>query len=167
MTESVRLRRLRGFLQVAAVGLFLSTAVELLSVEHYADPWQFAPFVLCALGLLAVVADWRRPSRGTGLALRAVTLVVALGSVLGLYFHLSGNLEFAREIDPEAGGWSLAQDAFTGGNPLLASGVLVAGAAFGLAASFARVPQPAAEPAAFGAPSDAGATSRSLSPAGR
>lgn len=135
MTEAVRPRRLRGFLLGVSAALFTGTVVELVAVEHYADRLQLIPFALCGLGLLALAAVWRRPARGTVLALRGVMAAAAAGSLVGVYFHVVGNLEFARELRPDAGTWELAWETVTGGNPIGASGILLVGAALAIAAT--------------------------------
>lgn len=137
MSERARLGRLAGLLNLLAAGLLVGTAVELLTVEHYADRLQLIPFALCTAGLLALVGAWRWPGRPMALAVRAVMGLLVLGSALGAYFHVVGNIEFAREIAPRIGGVALAKDAVAGGNPLLAPGALAVAAAIALAATFA------------------------------
>lgn len=61
------------------------------------------PLVLCGVGLLTVVAALARPRKGTLFAVRVVMLLVALGGVVGIALHLLSNLEFDREIRPNAG----------------------------------------------------------------
>ena len=145
MSGDSTLRRLRIFLQLLAATLFAGTIVELLAAKHYADLLQLVPFGLCGLGLLTLGVVWTRPSRLTVLALRATMTVIALGSLLGVYEHIRGNLEFAREIHPRASTISLLQTAFTGRNPLGAPGLLAVAAAVAIAATVAMVTDPAEE----------------------
>lgn len=148
MTEAATLRRLRGVVLAVSAALFAGTVVELVAVEHHADRLQLIPFALCGLGLLALAAVWRRPARGTVLALRGVMAAAAAGSLVGVYFHVMGNLEFARELRPDAGLQGLAWETFTGGSPIGASGILLVGAALAIAATAgAGSPTPAPEAA--------------------
>ncbi|MBE0690711.1 MAG: hypothetical protein IH587_11385, partial [Anaerolineae bacterium] len=81
-------QRLRLALFLAAGSMFVITPVELWLTEHFQEPIQLIPFVLCGLGLVALGAALFRPSRSTIRALRAVMIVVALGSFLGIGLHL-------------------------------------------------------------------------------
>lgn len=149
MNERVTLRRLATLLRLLSVGLFVGTVAELLMAEHYADLIQLVPFALCGIGLLTLGWDWRRPSRGSVLALRAVMAAITVGSLVGVYQHVRGNLGFVREVQPNADWRTLLQDTLTGGAPIGASGILVVGAVLALAASYANGAQ---------APADATAT---------
>lgn len=152
MNDGLTLRRLRRFLSLLAAFLFAGTIVELLAAEHYEGWQQLIPFALCGLGFLTTILAWRRPSRATVLALRGAMAVVIAGSLLGVYFHIQGNLGFARELDADAGAWKLVEDTFYGGNPIGASGILIVAALVATAATFATGVQ-AAEDAAPGAQS--------------
>lgn len=105
---------------VGAVGLLL----ELLLLEHFEDPWQWAPVVALGATLVASVAVAARPSRG---ALRIFQLVmlacVALGAI-GVFLHLDGNVEWELESTPDLGGWPLYWAAVRGAVPALAPGAL-------------------------------------------
>ena len=146
MNQDVTLRRLRAFLVLLATALFAGTIGELLAAKHYRDPIQLVPFALCGLGLLALGAIWTRPSRGAILAVRALMIVIALGSVLGVYEHLAGNYEFVHEVRPSADTWALAKATLTGRDPLLAPGILAVGAALAIAATYATAALEAARP---------------------
>jgi hypothetical protein len=147
MSQDLTLRRLRAFLVLLAAALFAGTIGELLAAKHYGDPIQLVPFALCGLGLLALGVIRTRPSRGTILAVRALMIVIALGSVLGVYEHIAGNYEFVREVRPGADAWSLAKATLTGRDPLLAPGILAVGAALAIAATYATAALEAARPA--------------------
>ena len=77
MSAPLTLRRLRTFLSALAAALFAGTIVELILEGHVEDQLQFVPFVLCGLGLAALVALRARPGRHTVLAVRAVMAVIA------------------------------------------------------------------------------------------
>ncbi len=145
MSDGLALERLQLFLRLLAIGLFSGTIAELLAVGHDGDPIQFVPFLLCGLGLLALAAVWKRPGAGSVLALRGIMTVIALGSLLGVYEHIAGNIAFVREIHPHASTATLVQAAVTGGAPLMAPGILTIGAAVAIAATYASAPQQAQE----------------------
>lgn len=137
MSAVLTLRRLRAFLRLLAAVLFVGTIGELVAAKHYQEPMQLVPFALCGLGLVFLAREWKRPSARTTLTLRAVMSVIALGSLLGVYEHIEGNLGFVRELHPDAAGWTLVQAALTGRDPIGASGVLAVGAALAIAATYA------------------------------
>jgi hypothetical protein len=128
--------RLRTFLLTLAVALCVGTVVELWLTDHLQTPLQFVPFVLCALGLAALIAVLLRPGRKTIWTLRAVMVVAALGALLGTYEHLEYNLEFAREINASKADAAPVWTALTGANPPLAPGVLGVTALIALAATY-------------------------------
>src|SRR4051812_13324404 len=47
--------RMRRFLLILTIFVFLATLVELVLEEHTKETLQFVPFALCAAGLIAVV----------------------------------------------------------------------------------------------------------------
>lgn len=135
MIHERALRQLGRFLHLLAIALFIGTILELIAAKHYDEPTQLIPFLLCGLGIGLVALAWGRPTVRTIRWLRAVMLVIAAGSVLGVYFHVSGNMEFAREIHPDASLWTLLRAGIQGRDPLLAPGVLAVAAAVSIAAT--------------------------------
>src|SRR5262245_35210608 len=97
MTTDGILARLRLFLLWVSGGMFAATVVELWFTEHMKSLVQLIPFFLCGLGVLMVALVLVDPRRATLLALRVSMLVIAAGSLLGLYEHLSSNLDFDVE----------------------------------------------------------------------
>lgn len=138
MDSATVVRRLRGFLLIVAGSICLGAPLELWLADHTESPAQLIPFALCAVGLLAVAAAFLRPSRGTLLALRLVMVLLLLGSGLGIYEHLAGNLAFAQEIRPSAELSALWPEALKGAAPLLAPGILALAALLALAATYAH-----------------------------
>jgi hypothetical protein len=136
MSADIVVARLRRFLLMLACFLCVGTVVELWLTEHYETPLQLVPFALCALGLIALVAVLLRPTRKTLWALRVVMAVTALGGLLGTYEHLQGNLELAREVRPDRANATPVASALTGGNPVLAPGVLGVTGLIALAATY-------------------------------
>jgi hypothetical protein len=137
MNERVALCRLATFLHLLAAGLFVGTIGELIAAKHYDSTMQLVPFALCGLGLLAVLALRTRPTRPVVLAIRALMLVIAGGSLLGVYEHVMGNLEFVHEVRRHADTMTVVKQTLQGGAPILAPGVLAVGAAVTLAATYA------------------------------
>jgi hypothetical protein len=136
MSAEVIVTRMRRFMLVLACFLCAGTVIELWLTEHTKTPIQFVPFVLCGVGLIALLAVLSRPTQRTIWALRAVMVVAALGGLLGTYEHLQGNLELAREVKPAQASAAPLASALTGGNPPLAPGVLGVAAVLALAATY-------------------------------
>ena len=138
MTPRATLSRLRAFLHALAAGLFLGTIGELLSVKHYGEPVRLIPFALCLLGLIVLAVAWFRPGRRVLLASTGLLTVIAASSLLGVYFHVEGNLELVHEVHRHPTTRQLVEAALTGRNPLLAPGTLAVAAVIALAALYAR-----------------------------
>jgi hypothetical protein len=136
LRAEVTLARLRRFLLALSVALLAGAVAELWLVEHTEDRLQLIPFVLCGLGGAAAVVALVRPGRATLWALRAVMLLVAAGSLLGVYLHVESNLELERELNPGMAAGQLLLGALGGANPLLAPGVLAVAALLALAATY-------------------------------
>jgi hypothetical protein len=136
MTTGEILRRLRMFLLLLSSCLFSGALLELWLVNHTEDLIQWVAFVLAGLGLFATlfVLLWRR--RATVLVLRTCMLVVVLGSFFGIYEHVINNIEFEREIRPNATFSQLARKGLSGANPLLAPGILAVAGFVALAATY-------------------------------
>lgn len=136
MNDTAVLHRLRTFLLWLAALLSAGALVELWAAEHTEEPLQWVPFILCGLSLIAIAAALLRPQRGVLLALRGVMLLMVLGSLLGIYEHVAGNIAFAQEIRPATAGFDLLLEGLTGANPLLAPGMLAVAALIALAATY-------------------------------
>src|SRR5829696_5057598 len=94
--------RLRRFLVILVALLCLGTTAELWLSKHTKDVIQVIPFVLCVVGFISVVAVLIRPKRSTILALRVVMIALVLGSLFGVYEHLTSNVDFETEMRPSA-----------------------------------------------------------------
>lgn len=138
MNDRTALRRLNRFLFLLAAGMFLGTIAELLAAKHYEDTIQLVPFALCGIGLLALAALKLRPTRPVILAIQGVMLVIAAGSLFGVYEHVTGNLEFVHEVRRNADRMTVIIDTLQGGAPVLAPGILAIGAIITLAATYAQ-----------------------------
>jgi hypothetical protein len=127
------LRRLLLALVVAGAG---GLALELLLLEHYDSPWQWAPLALLALVLLVGGAAAVRPGRRLLRTFQGLMTLCAAAGVLGVYLHYRGNVEFERESDPTRSGLVLFWEAIRGATPALAPGALAQLGLLGLAVTF-------------------------------
>jgi hypothetical protein len=136
MSPAEVLRRLRLFLLVLSAALFVGTLIELWLVNHKQDAVQILAFVFCGLGLLSTVGVLIRRSTATIRILRACMLLVVLGSLFGIYEHVTNNIEFEREIHPNSSTHQLLMKGLGGANPLLAPGTLAVAGLLAVAASY-------------------------------
>ena len=136
ITAAEVLRRLRKFLLVLSLLLFVGALVELLLVGHTVEFVQWIAFVLAGAGALSVSMSLFNFGPATVRLLRVCMIVVALGSFFGIYQHISGNIAFAREIHPDSSTSQLFWRGLQGGNPLLAPGVLAVAALLALSATY-------------------------------
>ena len=136
MTPADILSRLRRFLLLFSVLLFGGAVVELWLVNHKEDTLQLIPFGLCALGTAAALLALLRPRRATLWLLRGSMALVVCGTLLGIYLHLDGNIDFQREIDPGAPASDMLPSVLAGANPLLAPSILSVAAVVALAATY-------------------------------
>lgn len=136
MTAAEVLTRLRKFLLLLALFLFIGALVELYLVSHTKELVQWIAFVLAGAGALVSMWGLVGITPANVRVLRLCMLVVALGSLFGIYQHISGNVAFAREIQPNAAASQLFWRGLQGGNPLLAPGVLAVAALLALSATY-------------------------------
>ena len=76
-------------LAIAATG-FAGVIAELLLHEHWAEPWQVVPVVLCGAGLAAISAFAVSPGETTARLLEVAMLAAAAGAVIGMVQHTAG-----------------------------------------------------------------------------
>lgn len=130
--------RLRMILCSLAVLVYLITPIELILLEHTEDPQQLIPFAAAFFGL--VTAGWVLvdPTRARIMAARAVSVVIAVVTLIGVGLHFRANLELELEISPGTTAADVWLDAAFGAAPLLASGILLLGALLVLGATYAH-----------------------------
>jgi hypothetical protein len=136
MSAEVTLSRLRVFLLGLTAALLVGALVELVFSEHTAEPVQIVPFILCALGLIAIATALLSPQRRSLLLLSITMGLVGIGSLFGMYEHIMNNIAFQLEIDPNL---TLPQQIATGlggANPLLAPAILGIAAILALASVY-------------------------------
>ena len=136
MSAEVLVGRFRVFLLSVAGFSCVVTIVELWFEEHTGSAPQLIPFILCGLGVAVIAAALFRPQRFTLWLLRTVMAAMLAGSLFGLFEHVEHNLEFAREIRPNANFTVLLADTLHGANPLLAPGILALAAVLAIAATY-------------------------------
>ena len=114
----------RGILLIFVLGT-VGLGTELLLLGHFEEWRQWVPLVLLALGLILLAA--RMLYRGAVILrlFRLTMLAFVLGGMVGLWFHLSANMEFELEMYPTLGGLELLSKALGGAMPALAPGALV------------------------------------------
>jgi uncharacterized membrane protein YqjE len=124
MSENPVTHRLRQFVLGLAALATLVTPLELIFVEHYSEPLMIIPLVLIGLSLLAIIAIVFWPNAKVFKVFRGVMLLLIVGSAVGVFFHLRGNVEVVQEVDSELQGLSRIWGIVTGGAPALAPGLL-------------------------------------------
>lgn len=136
MTDLALVARFRQFLLWLTVAMCLGVIAELVLTDHMEEPLQWAPLIVCGLGALAALAVIFRPSRNTLWALRVIMLMAMVSGGVGVIAHVTGNLEFAQEINAAKANAAPLTAALTGGNPPLAPGALGATGLIALAATY-------------------------------
>ena len=114
----------RGLLLIFVLGT-VGLGTELLLLDHFEEWRQQVPLVLLVLGLVLVAI--RLFYRGAIILrlFRLIMLAFVLGGIVGLWFHLSSNMEFELEMYPTLTGLELLSKALGGAMPALAPGALV------------------------------------------
>jgi hypothetical protein len=119
------MHRISSLLTVILLVGAMGTLADLLLLGHVEGWQQLVPVVLLAAGV--VVGAWHLARWGS-VSLRAVQLLGGLyvvSGLLGVWFHYAGNLEFEREMAPDAAGWPLIKAVMTGATPALAPGTMI------------------------------------------
>jgi hypothetical protein len=143
MNDADVLKRLRRFLLLLSLFLLAGTMFELWLVQHYQDATQWTAFGIGALGIIGVLAAMFRTAGPTIWILRVCMVIVIAGSAFGVYEHISNNIHFALEIQPNLSSGELVMKGLRGANPLLAPGTFTVAAILAIAATYRT---PATEP---------------------
>ena len=136
MSEAALVSRFRAFLLLLACALCVGIIAELVLTGHYKEPLQLAPIALSVLGFVASLSVLLRPSPTTIRALQVIMIVAGLSGFVGVYAHLSGNLELAQEVNAAKASAAPLLTALTGRNPALAPGAMGVTAIIALAATY-------------------------------
>jgi hypothetical protein len=127
---------LRRFLLLLSLLALLTTLAELWLENHTQELLQWIPWVLCAIGLLALLPTLLRPGRATLSALRVAMVVVAIGGVVGIFIHLKENVEFEQQIRANVAFIDALLAGIKGTAPLLAPGSLTFAALIAIAGTY-------------------------------
>jgi hypothetical protein len=136
MSTQEVLRRLRLFLLALSSLLFAGTLLELSLVNHTEDAIQWLAVVLAGLGLLVTLSVLAKRLPVTVSLLRWSMILVIVGSLFGIYQHVSNNIAFEREIQPNSTWSHLMWRGLSGANPLLAPGTLAIAGLLSLAGTY-------------------------------
>jgi hypothetical protein len=136
MSQSLVLQQLRRFLLGVVAVIFIVTVFELILLDHTEEALQWMPFIVSGVGLFVTLGAWIAPSQIVIRTLRWVMIGVALSSLVGVYLHFTGNLAFAREINPSFTLSEAIWPAMKGSYPLLAPGILFLAGILGLVATY-------------------------------
>ena len=98
--------------------------IELALLRHADSFSQLIPHIVLLAGLLATVTVYLKPSAATLRAFQATMWLFVVIGMLGVFFHLKGNVEFATERDPSLSGFKLIWKVLRGATPALAPGAL-------------------------------------------
>ncbi len=114
----------RGLLLIFVLGT-VGLGTELLLLDHFEEWRQQVPLVLLVLGLVLLAVRLFYRSAIILRLFRWTMLAFVLGGIVGLWFHLSSNMEFELEMYPTLTGLELLSKALGGAMPALAPGALV------------------------------------------
>ena len=114
----------RGALLIFVLGT-VGLGTELVLLDHFEEWRQQVPLVLLALGLILLAVRLFYRSAIILRLFRLTMLAFVLGGMVGLWFHLSSNMEFELEMYPTLSGLELLFKALGGAMPALAPGALV------------------------------------------
>ena len=126
-------RRLGLALLLFGIG---GVALELLLLEHFEDPWQWAPIALLTVGFASSGILWIRPGPATIRVHQALMGAYLIVGALGVYLHLRANLEFELELRPSMAGMELVMESLKGAMPALAPAAMVQLGLLGLLVSY-------------------------------
>jgi hypothetical protein len=118
-----------GSLHTPLAGLFLlgsiGTAAELVLLEHTEDAWQIVPLGLLSVGWVLLGVLVARPSLVTARMFQTLMIAFVSSGLVGVGLHYNSNVEFERELQPDAAGWFLTWEALKGATPALAPGAMM------------------------------------------
>jgi hypothetical protein len=98
--------------------------IELALLKHAESFSQWIPHIALLVGLVTTVLVYLRPTRAVLRAFQTMMWLFIVIGLLGVFFHLKGNFEFAVERDPSLSGIRLVWKILRGATPALAPGAL-------------------------------------------
>ncbi len=127
---------LRTVVWAVAGATYLGALTDMVLVEHYEEWRQWIAVVAAAAGLASVAWAWTTPTARSLKTVHVVSAGIAAISVLGIAFHLWGNVQFSIEVAPDETLRERLWDTLSGGNPALAPGMMAVAAVLGWAAAW-------------------------------
>lgn len=141
IADSASLLR-RGILALLVFGC-VGLIAELILLEHYTEVYQLTPLILLTFTLVTVVWHWTSASPASLRALQVVSLLLVVAGMVGVLFHLNGNFEFERELEPDLTGVPFWIEVIRGATPTLAPGTLIQFGLLGLLYAYRHPARPA------------------------
>lgn len=137
MSDAAAMHTVRRFLLVILCFGAAGTLAELLLLAHFEDATQWIPIALTSTTLLLSGVIATRPSRGLIRIFQAVMALMIVSGGVGMYLHLSANMEFQLEMDATLRGFALLKkSAVAKAPPALAPGVMTQLGLLGLLYTF-------------------------------
>lgn len=136
MNAEITLTHLRRFYLGFSAFIYAGSLVELIALNHTKETLQWTPFILSLLGIALIGWVFFRPDHKAITALRTGMIVIIIGSLIGVFVHIQGNLEFAMEINPNLTLIQMVGKALGGANPLMAPGVLAVAAIMAMTTTY-------------------------------
>src|ERR1044072_2288324 len=132
MSDTAR-RILLSILLLGVVGI----TAELLLLAHTEDANQWIPIVLAGLTVVLSGMVALRPTPASLRLFQLVMVLMILSGALGMYLHLSANMEFQLEMDSTLKGFALLKKSIVAKSPpALAPGAMAQLGLIGLAYTF-------------------------------
>lgn len=138
MNERTVEEQLRFFLLVLSALIYIATLAELSLIEHTESLIQLLPFMLSGLGIGAVLVMLYAPIRRVIIGLRVVMTGILVGSLFGIYEHVTHNFAFEMEVNPGSTMGDVFWEALGGASPLLAPGMLAVAAVLAVVATYSH-----------------------------
>ena len=123
IAELTRASSRQLLLAVILLGI-VGLQVELALLRHADSFQQWIPHVVLMIGLLSTSTVYIRPGPATLRPFQVIMVIFLVVGALGVYLHLIGNVEFARERNPSLSGTAMVWKVLRGATPALAPGAL-------------------------------------------
>jgi hypothetical protein len=136
MRESETLVRIRTLLLGALFVGVLGTGGELILLRHIDEPAQWIPLVILGTSIPVLIWHVVSPSSRSVRVTQVLMVVFIVAGGAGVGFHISGNLEFERELHPTEQGFEFLRKTIAGATPVLAPGSMVLLGLVGLAHTY-------------------------------
>ena len=129
-----RLRMIQ--LSISILG-FAGLMAELVLKQHWRQPWQIFPFVLCGLAIIVSFVCIFKHGYVVFLMLRLVMIMVVLGAIIGIAKHLQANFSTVLRLGiADISSIEVLGEALRGFAPVLAPGGMIIGAILAASATY-------------------------------